>query len=194
MLCDLSERPTEPVSPLHSSRHSRQEHVPAIPSNSPEHHHRHHHQRIIMSTTMRTTLQTVPESLPADHVTNASGNTAATNTAPAEAKPHVHTNSANLKTSCRTSTKVSVLVLVYCYCFGTYVSSSLLYIWSPPICIFWSPHACGKIQKRRIARVHIRFGYKYMRIPRSPRCVRCSGCADQRCRFGIGRFGFMHVQ
>lgn len=34
MLCDLSERPTEPESPLHSSRHSRQEDVPAIPSNS----------------------------------------------------------------------------------------------------------------------------------------------------------------
>lgn len=86
----------------------------------------------IMSTTMRTTLQTVPESLPADHVTSAQGPTAATNTAPVEGgggaatkhqhqqqqqpppqqqqMPHLqHTNAAQLKTSCRASTKVSAV-------------------------------------------------------------------------------------
>lgn len=54
---------------------------------------------------MRTTLQTVPESLPADHVTNSTSTT--TSSTPAETtKTHTHTNSAAIKT--RTSTtKVS---------------------------------------------------------------------------------------
>lgn len=59
---------------------------------------------------MRTTLQTVPESLPADHVTNSTSTT--TSSTPAEAtKTHTHTNSAAIKT--RTSTtKVSFSVLI----------------------------------------------------------------------------------
>lgn len=53
-----------------------------------------------MSATMRTTLQTVPESLPADHVTNASGTTATT-TVPTETttkSSHSHSNASSLKT------------------------------------------------------------------------------------------------
>ncbi|KAJ6650117.1 hypothetical protein Bhyg_05361 [Pseudolycoriella hygida] len=50
-----------------------------------------------MSATMRPTLQTVPESLPADHVTNASGTTTTTTTAPTETKSHSHTNTSLLK-------------------------------------------------------------------------------------------------
>lgn len=57
---------------------------------------------------MRTTLQTVPESLPADHITNSAGTTATT-TAPTETtttkSSHLHTN-ASLKTR-TSSTKVS---------------------------------------------------------------------------------------
>ncbi len=62
-----------------------------------------------MSATMRPTLQTVPESLPADHVTNASGTTTTTTTAPAEAKTHSHTNTSLLKNKSST-TRVSVFV------------------------------------------------------------------------------------
>lgn len=66
-----------------------------------------------MSATMRTTLQTVPESLPADHVTNATGTTVATPTATTETKQHLHTNAATLKTRLDTrssSTKVIFLI------------------------------------------------------------------------------------
>lgn len=49
-----------------------------------------------MSTTMRSTLQTVPESLPADHITNTLSTTV-TSTAPTEnaatKSTHSHTNS-----------------------------------------------------------------------------------------------------
>lgn len=62
-----------------------------------------------MSATMRTTLQTVPESLPADHVTNSSGTTA-TPAAPAEntttKSSHSHTNASSVKTR-SSSAKVS---------------------------------------------------------------------------------------
>lgn len=55
---------------------------------------------------MRSTLQTVPESLPADHITNSLGTTV-TSTAPTETtstkSSHSHTNT-SLKG--RTSTKV----------------------------------------------------------------------------------------
>lgn len=71
-----------------------------------------------MSATMRTTLQTVPESLPADHVTNASGTTASTPTAPTESKPHIHTNPSTIKTRHETrssSTKVSENVFFLLY-------------------------------------------------------------------------------
>lgn len=48
-----------------------------------------------MSTTMRSTLQTVPESLPADHITNPLGTTV-TSAAPPETtatkSSHSHTN------------------------------------------------------------------------------------------------------
>lgn len=64
-----------------------------------------------MSATMRTTLQTVPESLPADHVTNASGTTT-TATAPTEttskSSSHSHSNASSLKTR-SSSAKVSVV-------------------------------------------------------------------------------------
>lgn len=58
-----------------------------------------------MSATMRPTLQTVPESLPADHVT--SGTTTTTTTAPTETKTHSHTNTSMLKTKSST-TRVSI--------------------------------------------------------------------------------------
>lgn len=64
-----------------------------------------------MSTTMRTTLQTVPESLPADHITNAAPNapaTTATTTVPTETtttKPSHNHPTAALKGR-QSSTKV----------------------------------------------------------------------------------------
>lgn len=64
-----------------------------------------------MSTTMRTTLQTVPESLPADHITNAAPSapvTTATTTAPTETtttKPSHNHPTAALKGR-QSSTKV----------------------------------------------------------------------------------------
>lgn len=61
-----------------------------------------------MSATMRPTLQTVPESLPADHVTNASGTTTTTTTAPTETKTHSHTNTSLLKNKSSSTTRVSV--------------------------------------------------------------------------------------
>ncbi|XP_037031763.1 serine/threonine-protein kinase MARK2-like isoform X20 [Bradysia coprophila] len=54
-----------------------------------------------MSATMRPTLQTVPESLPADHVT--SGTTTTTTTAPTETKSHSHTNTSLLKNKSSTT-------------------------------------------------------------------------------------------
>lgn len=44
-----------------------------------------------MSATMRTTLQTVPESLPADHVTNAAA-VPSTSTGVPEIRTHAHNN------------------------------------------------------------------------------------------------------
>lgn len=65
-----------------------------------------------MSATMRPTLQTVPESLPADHVTNASGTTTTTTTAPTETKTHSHTNTSLLKNK-SSSTRVSVFYSIF---------------------------------------------------------------------------------
>lgn len=67
-----------------------------------------------MSTTMRPTLQTVPESLPADHITNPLGTTV-TSTAPSEPaatkSSHSHT-STSLKGR-TSSTKVLIYLLIY---------------------------------------------------------------------------------
>ncbi|XP_053677953.1 uncharacterized protein LOC128728351 [Anopheles nili] len=54
-----------------------------------------------MSATMRTTLQTVPESLPADHITNSGAPVQCA--AQMEPKSHSHSNSAGNK-SIRSST------------------------------------------------------------------------------------------
>lgn len=63
-----------------------------------------------MSATMRSTLQTVPESLPADHITNSSGTTATT-TIPTDTtttkSSHSHTNTSLKQRS--SSTKVSLI-------------------------------------------------------------------------------------
>lgn len=56
---------------------------------------------------MRTTLQTVPESLPADHVTNTPSTSSSTTpqqtTGTAEIKNHTHTNTSALKTRSSTT-------------------------------------------------------------------------------------------
>ena len=75
-----------------------------------------------MSTTMRSTLQTVPESLPADHVTNSAAS-AATPVVAVETKTHHSTTTtpAAIKTrSSSSAAKVSDSIL------GSVRSSSLV--------------------------------------------------------------------
>lgn len=75
---------------------------------------------------MRTTLQTVPESLPADHITNSSGTTTTTTTTtvPAETattkSSHSHTN-ASLKGR-QSSTKVCTNFLIFLFISGRFSS------------------------------------------------------------------------
>lgn len=73
-----------------------------------------------MSTTMRSTLQTVPESLPADHITNSSGTT--TTTVPTETtttkSSHSHTN-ASLKGR-TSSAKVCAIPFFKCFSFNQF--------------------------------------------------------------------------
>lgn len=79
-----------------------------------------------MSATMRPTLQTVPESLPADHVTNASGTTTTTTTAPTETKTHSHTNTSLLKNKSSSTTRVSLLLFVsFCVLLGELIVQTL---------------------------------------------------------------------
>uniref|UniRef100_A0A182QS66 Uncharacterized protein n=1 Tax=Anopheles farauti TaxID=69004 RepID=A0A182QS66_9DIPT len=61
-----------------------------------------------MSATMRTTLQTVPESLPADHITNSGAPVQCA--AQMEPKSHSHSNSAGNK-SIRSSTSRALITM-----------------------------------------------------------------------------------
>lgn len=67
-----------------------------------------------MSTTMRSTLQTVPESLPTDHITNSLGTTATT-TAPTETTTtkSSHSHTSNSLKGRQTSTKVYILMTFF---------------------------------------------------------------------------------
>lgn len=84
----------------------------------------HHFRKFVkMSTTMRSTLQTVPESLPTDHITNPLGTTATTTaTTETTTTKSSHSHTSNPLKGRATSTKVCYVKL----CFG-----KLLFFWGP---------------------------------------------------------------
>lgn len=66
-----------------------------------------------MSATMRTTLQTVPESLPADHVTNAgtgTGGAGVQGSTQTEVKSHSHTTASAGVKNRQSSSKLPIVV------------------------------------------------------------------------------------